>query len=51
MKPKKCLSQYFLLNKKYLKKIADAVEAREDETLLEIGAGRGELTQFLIGKK
>ncbi|HEC68787.1 MAG TPA: ribosomal RNA small subunit methyltransferase A [Candidatus Omnitrophica bacterium] len=51
MKPKKYLSQYFLLNKKYLKKIADSVDVKEDETLLEIGAGRGELTQFLIGKK
>ncbi len=50
MPAKKYLSQYFLTNKKYLQKISAAVKAEGGYPILEIGAGRGELTEFLLQK-
>lgn len=39
------LGQHFLENQSVLKKIADAVGAEPGETIIEIGAGHGELTE------
>ncbi len=40
--------QVFLVDNDVLRRIADAAGIREDETVLEIGMGRGELTQHLV---
>lgn len=42
------LGQNFLVNKKILKKIAEALKINNDDFVLEIGAGHGELTKELI---
>lgn len=46
---KKQLGQIFLKNRKILQRIADFIEVEEGK-LLEIGGGRGELTEFLLKK-
>jgi 16S rRNA (adenine1518-N6/adenine1519-N6)-dimethyltransferase len=46
-KPKKRLGQNFLIDKNILKKIVDTCELRPSDIVLEIGAGRGELTRML----
>ena len=51
MKPKKYLGQHFLKNKFFLNLIAKSLEIKEKDTILEIGAGYGNLTQFLIKAK
>jgi 16S rRNA (adenine1518-N6/adenine1519-N6)-dimethyltransferase len=40
--------QVFLVDNDVLRAIADAAEVAADETVLEIGMGRGELTQHLV---
>ena len=40
--------QVFLVDNDVLRAIADAAEITADETVLEIGMGRGELTQHLV---
>lgn len=40
--------QVFLVDNDVLRAIADAAEIEADETVLEIGMGRGELTQHLV---
>lgn len=47
MKPKKRLGQHFLKNKKILEEIVRAAELSKKDTVLEIGPGHGELTEFL----
>lgn len=47
MGPKKQLGQHFLTSPSYARKIALAIPAGPDETVLEIGPGRGALTVFL----
>ncbi|MBN2120147.1 MAG: ribosomal RNA small subunit methyltransferase A [Candidatus Omnitrophica bacterium] len=51
MRSKKHLSQFFLVNKKYLEKISDLVSVHDQEIMVEIGSGKGQLTDFLIGKQ
>ncbi len=46
----KYLGQHFLVNKEKLKKITEALELRDGDLVIEIGAGHGELTR-LIAKK
>lgn len=52
MKAKKRYGQHFLTNEHYARKIAEDI-LREDPTerILEIGPGKGFLTQFLLEKK
>lgn len=45
---KKSLGQNFLTDKNYIGKIVDALEPQKDETIVEIGPGRGALTEKLI---
>ncbi len=45
--PKKRLGQHFLSDPRILNRIVDALGPLPDETVLEIGAGRGSLTQVL----
>jgi len=44
------LGQHFLKNKKILHAIAEATELRVGETVIEIGPGHGELTEYLSAK-
>lgn len=48
MKPKKKFGQNFLRNRGAVEKIVTAIEARPDETILEIGPGEGVLTEKLV---
>jgi 16S rRNA (adenine1518-N6/adenine1519-N6)-dimethyltransferase len=48
MKPKKHLGQHFLTATSFANKIAAAVPAGSLDNLLEIGPGRGALSQFLL---
>lgn len=47
MKAKKALGQHFLNNHQILQKIVDALSINNNDTILEIGPGHGELTQFI----
>jgi 16S rRNA (adenine1518-N6/adenine1519-N6)-dimethyltransferase len=44
---RKSLGQHFLNDRRILSKIADALDPQPDETVLEIGPGRGALTTIL----
>ena len=44
---RKSLGQHFLNDKRILARIADALRLKDDETVLEIGSGRGSLTELL----
>ena len=44
---RKSLGQHFLTDRRILTRIADALHLRGDETVLEIGPGRGALTDIL----
>lgn len=45
---RKNLGQHFLNDKRILQRIVDALELRGDETVIEIGPGRGSLTELLV---
>lgn len=46
-RPKRALGQNFLVDRNIQRKIVDAVDPRPDQTVLEIGPGRGALTELL----
>ena len=50
MKPfaKKSLGQNFLVDNNYIEKIIDALSLTNDDTVIEIGPGRGALTERLV---
>jgi 16S rRNA (adenine1518-N6/adenine1519-N6)-dimethyltransferase len=45
---RKSLGQHFLSDRRILGRIADAVGATSDDTVVEIGPGRGSLTEMLL---
>lgn len=45
---KKSFGQNFLVDQNYINKIISAVNPKENETIIEIGAGRGALTKKLV---
>jgi 16S rRNA (adenine1518-N6/adenine1519-N6)-dimethyltransferase len=47
---KKSLGQNFLADQNYIRRILEAVNPQGDDTIVEIGAGRGVLTEKLIEK-
>ena len=47
---KKSLGQNFLVDPNYIRKILEAVNPKNDELIIEIGAGRGALTENLLEK-
>src|SRR5437667_12850952 len=47
---KKSLGQNFLVDQSYISKIIAALDTRDDEIVVEIGAGRGALTERLLEK-
>ena len=49
-KYKKKLGQNFLQDEGILKKIADSVEVKKDDLIIEIGPGQGALTKYLVQK-
>src|SRR6266850_1561701 len=48
--PSKRFGQNFLTDKRIIHRIIDALEPRADETIVEIGPGRGALTASLLEK-
>src|SRR4030043_2274654 len=50
IRAKKSLGQNFLMNKFKLRKIADALEFKKGDTIIEIGPGHGELTKEIRNK-
>jgi len=50
VRPKRNLGQNFLRDERYLIRIVSSAEVSEDDLVLEIGAGTGELTRFLIDR-
>jgi 16S rRNA (adenine1518-N6/adenine1519-N6)-dimethyltransferase len=50
VRPKKSLSQNFLVNEKAASRIVEALDLKKDDTVLEIGAGQGALTKHLLNK-
>ena len=51
LKPNKKLGQNFLIDKNIIRKIIETVKINDKSEILEIGAGTGNLTEFLINKK
>jgi len=49
-RPKKSLGQNFLVDQNFVEKIISVLDVRADQTVVEIGAGRGALTKRLIEK-
>ncbi len=47
---KKSFGQNFLVDPKYVQKITDVLSLSEEDTVVEIGAGRGALTETLVEK-
>ena len=47
-KPKKSLGQNFLIDKNIIRFIADIAEIKNNDTLLEVGPGTGNLTKELL---
>lgn len=45
---KKSFGQNFLIDQNYIDKIISALDPQKDETIIEIGAGRGALTEKLV---
>lgn len=50
IKPKKRLGQHFLTDNNIARKIANSLQAQDIQSLVEVGAGTGTLTQFLPGR-
>lgn len=48
---KKSFGQNFLVDGDYINRIISALDPREDETIIEIGAGRGALTEKLVASR
>ena len=45
---KRSLGQNFLVDEKYVRKIIEALDLTESDTIIEIGPGRGAITEFLV---
>ncbi|MCS7230185.1 MAG: 16S rRNA (adenine(1518)-N(6)/adenine(1519)-N(6))-dimethyltransferase RsmA [Candidatus Kryptonium sp.] len=50
LRPVKHLGQHFLSDKNVAKKIAEMVDPKPDDVIVEIGAGEGFLTEQFVGK-
>jgi 16S rRNA (adenine1518-N6/adenine1519-N6)-dimethyltransferase len=50
LRPKRSLSQNFLVNEQAARKMIEALALNENDIILEIGAGQGALTRHLLGK-
>ena len=45
---KKALGQNFLIDRNYIRKIVDSLDSTESDTVIEIGPGRGAITEHLV---
>ena len=50
IKPKKSLGQNFLSDKNIIESIVKIGNIKNSDTILEIGAGTGNLTEFILKK-
>jgi len=50
VKPKKSLGQHFLIDRNILKKVVQTAKINEDDVVLEVGPGLGEMTMELCKK-
>jgi len=50
LRPNKRLGQHFLADVNILGRIADALDAQPGETVIEVGPGRGSLTEILLAR-
>ena len=50
IKPKRSLGQNFLSDKNIIKKIVDLGKIVSSDIIIEIGAGTGNLTEFILKK-
>ena len=50
-KPKKSLGQNFIIDKMFIEKMSELIHTDSNTNIIEIGPGRGALTNFLIKKK
>jgi 16S rRNA (adenine1518-N6/adenine1519-N6)-dimethyltransferase len=50
VRPQKSLSQNFLINDRAAKRIVDSLDIQKDDSVLEVGAGKGALTKYLLEK-
>ncbi|MBL8008859.1 MAG: 16S rRNA (adenine(1518)-N(6)/adenine(1519)-N(6))-dimethyltransferase, partial [Ignavibacteria bacterium] len=48
-KPKKFLGQNFLVDENIAKKIVNSLDIEKNDTVIEIGPGRGVLTKYISG--
>ena len=51
IKPKKSLGQNFLSDKNIIKSIVDIGNIKNNNVIIEIGPGTGNLTEFILKKK
>ena len=51
IKAKKSLGQNFLIDKNIINKIVEKANIKFEDTILEIGPGTGNLTEFILKKK
>ena len=51
IRPKKSLGQNFLADKNIIKSIVEIGNIKNNNTVLEIGPGTGNLTEFILKKK
>ena len=51
IKPKKSLGQIFLSDKNIIKSIVDIGNIKNNNIIIEIGPGTGNLTEFILKKK
>ena len=49
--PKKSLGQNFLIDKNIINIIINAGDIKENDTILEVGPGTGNLTEKILSKK
>ncbi len=50
VRPKRSLSQNFLVDHNIRRKLIETLEAEPGDTVLEVGPGHGELSELLVGK-
>lgn len=50
VRPKRSLSQNFLVDHNIRRKLVDALGAGPEDTVLEVGPGHGELSELLVGR-
>ena len=50
VRPKRSLSQNFLVDHNIRRKLVETLDARPDDTVLEVGPGHGELSELLVGR-